>query len=114
MKCCDYTAGMLQEPVTFQRLTLTTDGIGGSTKAWASVAGAPARAHVRPVSGNERLAAARIDAEVSLRVTVRYFAGLRESDSVLIRGRRHNITFINNVEFQNRWLELTVSAGVAV
>jgi SPP1 family predicted phage head-tail adaptor len=114
MKCCTYTAGQLREPVTFQRETLTIDGIGGSSKTWTAIAGAPTRAMVRAMSGFERAQADRTNAGASFRIVVRYWAGLREADSVLIRGRRHNITFINNVDLADRWLEIDATGGVAV
>jgi SPP1 family predicted phage head-tail adaptor len=112
--CGKYSAGMLSEIITFQRETLTSDGIGGSSKAWATIAGAPTRATVRAMSGFERAQADRTNAGASFRIVVRYWAGLREADSVLIRGRRHNITFINNVDLADRWLEIDATGGVAV
>ena len=114
MKCCTYTAGMLREPVTFQREALTSDGIGGSSKAWGTIAGAPTRAMARMLSGFERAQADRTDASVKVRLVVRYWAGLREADSALIRGKRHNIRAINNVDFADKWLEIDLDGGVAV
>jgi SPP1 family predicted phage head-tail adaptor len=112
--CGKYSAGMLSEIITFQRQTLTSDGIGGSSKTWAAIAGAPSRGMVKAVSGFERAQADRTNAGASFRVVVRYWAGLREADTVLIRGLRHDITFINNVEFSDRWLEIDVTRGVAM
>lgn len=114
MKCCTYTAGMLREPVTFQRAVLTSDGKGGSSKAWGTIAGAPTRAMAKAVSGFERAQADRTGAETKYRLVTRYWSGLREADSVLIRGKRHNVTFINNVDFSDKWLEIDATGGVAV
>ena len=113
--CGDYSAGMLREPVSFQRQGASTN-VNGDIQpgAWSAIAGSPTRAHVKAVSGFERAQADRLNAQVALRVTVRYWAGLRESDSVVIRGRRHNIRFIDNIEFKDRWLTITVDGGVAV
>lgn len=107
-------SGKLKEPVTFQRKTLTSDGAGGMTQSWATVSGAPTRAHVMPVSGSERYASDRVEATVRLRLVVRYTSALRESDRVQIRNRLHNIRFIDNVEFANKWLQIDVDGGVAV
>ena len=52
--------------------------------------------------------------QVKLLVVVRYTSALREADSVLIRGLRHNIRYIKNVDFDNKWLEIDVEGGVAV
>jgi head-tail adaptor len=111
--CCDYSSGILREAVTFQRKTATAGAAGTFTKAWATVSGAPTRAHVRGMSGREERTGDRTDAVARLRVVVRYSAALREGDRVLIRTRAHNITRIDNVEFRNQWLEIDAEAGVS-
>lgn len=113
MKCCDYNAGMLKEPLTFQRVTRASDSAGGFTEAWAKIVGSPERGHVRSASGGERFGADRVEGTARLRVTVRYTDKISERDAVLIRGVRHNIRFINNVEFADKWLEIDVERGVA-
>lgn len=113
MKCCDVNTGMLREPVTFQRMTRTSDGAGGQTQTWATVSGAPTRAYVRTASGSERYAHDRVEAIVRLKLVTRYNASLTEADRVLIRGRAHNIKLLNNLEFRNQWLEISVDGGVA-
>jgi len=112
-KCCDITAGMLRTPVTFQRKTRTSDGAGGFTEAWAAITGAPTRAQVKAKSGSERWLSERTEASAQFTVTVRYFAGLLESDRIVSAGKAHNVRFINNVEQRNRWLVIDVTAGVA-
>jgi SPP1 family predicted phage head-tail adaptor len=106
-------SGKLKEPVTFQRRTLTSDGAGGQTESWATISGAPMRAHVTPTSGAERFRSDRVEATVRLRLVVRYVSGLLESDRVQIRNRVHNIRFIDNIEFANKWLQIDVDGGVA-
>jgi len=106
-------SGKLKEPVTFQRRTLVSDGAGGQTESWATVSGAPIRAHVMPTGGSERFVHDRTEATVRLRLVVRYTSALRESDRVQIRSKVHNIRFIDNVEFANKWLQIDVDGGVA-
>ena len=89
MKCCNMTAGMLKEPVTFQRATKAIDGAGGYTETWGAISGAADRAKARALSGSERFASDRVEAVTRWRITVRYFAGLLESDRVLIRTRAY-------------------------
>jgi SPP1 family predicted phage head-tail adaptor len=112
MKCCDMHGGKLTTPVEFQRLTRTPDGAGGASEAWQKLTGSPTRAHVKSKSGSERFASARVEALATHTVTVRYFAGLKEADSVVFGGRRANIRFIDNLEQANRWLVLDVQTGV--
>ncbi len=115
MKCqCDkYNAAMLREPVTFERLTRTSDGQGGYTEAWAAISGAPDRAYVKAMSGSERWRSDRVEATSNYLAVVRYFAGLTEQDRIVIRSQNGQIRFINNLEFKNRWLEIDVNLGVA-
>jgi SPP1 family predicted phage head-tail adaptor len=112
MKCCQIHAGMLRTPVQFQRAARTSDGAGGATQSWAALAGSPTRAHIKSMSGSERFASARVEAQATHRITVRYFAGLTEADAVVFGGKRANIRFINNLEQRNRWLVLDVQTGV--
>ena len=114
MKCCDISAGMLQTPVEFQRKSRAPNNTGGFVETWSVLAGSATRAHVKALSGSERLHASRVNAETKARMVCRYFAGLLPEDRVIIEGRAYNVTFINDVEFRKRWLEIDLSGGVAV
>lgn len=114
VKCCDMSAGKLNTVVEFQRGTETDDGAGDYTTTWAAISGAPTWAAVKSVSGGERYAAQRVDAMSTHKMTVRYFADITEKDRVQIGTRYYNITFIDNVEFADRWLQITLSLGGAV
>lgn len=111
MKCCDYTAGMLKEPVAFQRLNRTPDGLGGWTEQWLPIVST--RAIVRQLSGREEWRFSRINGEVQIMVVIRYTSGLTLEDRVIIRGKAHNIRELRNVDFADRWLEVAVTGGVA-
>jgi len=104
---------MLREPVTFQRLTRTPDGAGGFAEAWAAITGAPTRAMVKPMSGGERFQSQRTEATSTHKVVVRYFADLTEVDRAVVRGRAYQVRFINNVDFDDKWLEISAEVGVA-
>ena len=112
--CADYSSGMLNELISIERPTYTPDAAGGYTEVWGAIAGAPTRAHVKSLSGSERWASERVEATSKLRVVVRYVAGILESDSIVIRSRRCNIRYINNIELADKWLEIEVGEGVAV
>ena len=112
-RCCDYTAGMLREPVAFSRAALTSDGAGGQIETWGAVVGSPTRAHVAPSGGSERYASDRVEGLSRFRVVTRYSAALRLGDRITIRGQAMNIRSLVNVELADRWLEIEVEAGVA-
>ena len=116
VSCCKpskYNGRMLREVVTFQRATETVDDYGARIQAWATIAGAPTRAMVKPMSGRERWASERVEATANYRVVTRYNADLTEADRVLVRGRACNIRFIANVDLMNDWLEIDVEMGAA-
>jgi len=115
--CCTsskYNARDLREAVTFERVTNTTDSYGARLQAWEAITGAPTRAKVDPMSGGERYASARTEATSTHKIVVRYFADLTEKDRVVIRGRAYNIRFIANVDFDDKWLEISAELGAAV
>lgn len=117
VNCCKppkYSARDLSEPVTFQRKTRTADGAGGFTETWATITGAPTRCMVKPMGGGERWASQRIEAAASHRIVTRYTDTLAEADRAVIRGREYNIKLLTNVDFADRWLEITADVGVAV
>lgn len=116
-KCCGsskYNARMLRESVVFERSARVSDGAGGYTRSWGAISGAPTRAMVKPLSGRERWASDRTEAGTNFRVVVRYFADLKPSDRVVIRGRSADIQFIGNVDLMDEWLEIDVNLGEAV
>lgn len=111
MKCCDITPGMMRHPITIQRATKTPNGSGGFTTSWATLLSA--RAHVENKSGQERLHADRVEAVRSVLFVWRYSATQpREGDRVVFRGLSHNIRFIDNVEYANKWLRVTCDQGM--
>lgn len=113
MKCCDYNAGMLRTACQFQRKSRVSDGAGGWSDQWGNLAGAATRCAFKAMSGSERFMSQRAEATSRNRITVRYFADLRESDRVMINGQAYGITFVNNVELRNRWMVIDLDGGVA-
>jgi SPP1 family predicted phage head-tail adaptor len=113
MKCCDINAGMLKTPISIQRPTKTSDGAGGYTETWASVRGSAKRAFVKSFSGREQWVSERTEARTSLRIVCRYTSNILQTDRVVIRDKRYDIIAINNVEFEDKWLEIDLGGGVA-
>lgn len=117
VNCCTsskYNARQLKEAVTFERVTNTADSYGARKQAWATIADAPTRAMVKPLSGRERWASERTEATANYRIVTRYNDAITEKDRVLVRGRPCNIRFIANVDMDDRWLEIDVEMGAAV
>ena len=102
---------MLRTPVEIQRQE--TVSIGGGATEISYVTYATTMGHMKPLSGNERLYAERLDAQTRNRLLIRYREGLVESDRVVIRGRAYNIRALINLEFRDRWWEIHLDGGVA-
>ena len=110
MRCCEVTAGKLRHPISIERKVSAPDGVGGVELTWESII--DLRAAIDPVSGNERFAAQRIEADVTHRLLFRWFDGLRASDRINFKGRLFNIRLIRNLEEKNRIYEVTAVEGV--
>jgi SPP1 family predicted phage head-tail adaptor len=102
---------MLRTPVEIQRQQ-TVDLGGGATEITYSTVHTT-MGYMKPISGNERLYAERIDAQTKNRLVIRYRADLTESDRLVIRGRAYNIRALINLEFRDRWWEIHLDGGVA-
>jgi len=113
LKCSDMHAGKLREVVSFERKSLVSDGAGGQTETWTAIPATPTRAFVMNAGGSERYASDRTEAIVRVRVVIRYTTGLLESDRVRIRDKVHNIRFIDNIEWADKWLQIDVDGGAA-
>lgn len=112
MKCCDLTAGKLRSTINVQREQSVSDGAGGSTITWSTIA--TPRAYIKPMSGGERMQAMRLEANVTHRIFIRYRDDLKTSDRIEYKGRLMQIRALINLEERNRWIEIYADEGQAV
>lgn len=91
-------SGRLNTPVDIQARTDSPDGMGGFTRAWATVA--TVWAEMWAVRGDERVAAASVQAHLSHRLRMHAWPGLSTSHRLKFGGRTFNITFINDVDMR--------------
>lgn len=109
MKCCDLTSGKLRHKITVERETLTTDAIGGQSSSWAT--NIEPFALVKPVSGNERYQAMKLEANITHKIYIRYTSNIRATDRVIFNSREMQIRAIIDLEERNKWLELHCVEG---
>lgn len=109
MKCCDLNSGKLRRQITIEREQRVSDGAGGSTITWSTVA--TPRAFIKPMSGGERLQAMRLEATVTHRIFIRYRSDLLTSDRINYNGRLMQIRALINLEERNRWIEIYADEG---
>lgn len=111
MKCCDLTPGKLRHRIELQQPVETPDGAGGVTVSWQTYARPVAQ--IVPLTGNERLAADRLENPLRKRIFLRFRADVQERHRVLYKGLAHHITYVIDVDEARRWLEVGVTQGVA-
>jgi head-tail adaptor len=110
---CIAESDMLWQSVNFERKTATPDGMGAQTYSWGNLAGSANTGGIVAVSGSERWANMRSEVVAKWLLVVPYFDGLTANDRVVIDGKAHNITFINDHERRGVWYVLDLSEGVA-
>lgn len=102
-------AGDLDQRVQLQTRSVTQDAVGQDVITWATQA--TVWAQVQALRGREFFAAAQVQQEQTLKVRIRYRAGIDATWRLLWRGVAHDITGVVPVGRQEM-LELMCLAGV--
>jgi SPP1 family predicted phage head-tail adaptor len=75
--------------IEIQRKTQTATAIGEMTDSWAALA--TVWAHIEPLAGKELYWAQQIQAEASVRITIRHYDGLTSKDRLKFGTRYYSI-----------------------
>ena len=106
-----YPLGEWKERITIQRSTLGNDKAGNHVVSWEDHFSCSA--YVNNLSGKEYWEAAQVNAQKDVYFIIRYCSEVSAMDTehyrVLFRGQVYNITFIDNVRYQNKTLKLRAS-----
>lgn len=105
---------LLWKTAAFERKTWTVDAYGARLETWAAISGAGSvSVGLMALSGSERWASQRLEAQSRWRLWCAPISGLTEADRVTIGGTSYAITFVNDVEQRGVWQVLDLSGGVA-
>ena len=96
--------GALRHRITFQKLTTSVNENGFEVKTWIDFKTVWAK--VTNLHGREYFAAAAVQAENTVKFTIRYLEGIDPSMRILFRRKQYNITAIDNIKYQNRIMEI--------
>lgn len=96
--------GELRHRITLQRLTTTTNENGFEMEEWTDVK--TVWASITNLHGREYYEAAAVQAEQTVKFTVRYLKDLDTSMRILFKGNQYNITSIDNIKYENRYMEI--------
>ena len=96
--------GRLDQRVTIERITSTTDAWGGTVEVWAPLA--TVWAGVEPLQGREYFAADAAQSEVTAKIRMRYRPGIKATDRVIHDGKTYGIESVIDVRSEGRELVL--------
>lgn len=102
--------GRLKHRVVFQTKTGTADSFGQVTATWVDTVAA--WAEVMPLRGREFFAAAQVQQEHSIKITMRYHPSITPAMRVLWEGRPHDVTGVVRLQGGTAWMEVLAVQGV--
>ena len=106
-----YPLGEWKERITIQKSSPGNDKAGNHVLVWEDYFFCSA--FVNSLSGKEYWEAAQINAQKDMYFIIRYCSEAADMDTehyrILFRGQVYNISFIDNVRYQNRTLKLRAS-----
>jgi len=98
------TIGEMRHRITIQRVTISTNDNGYEVETpevikevWAKVSN---------LHGKEFFEAKAVQAENTVKFTIRYISGFDQSMQILFQGKTYNITAIDNIKYRNEYIEI--------
>ena len=101
--------GRLRYKVALQSATNTSDGAGGVTESWDTIANI--YADITPTGGDESFRQGKVQEKVTHKIFIRYRSDIKTSYRISYDSRIFNIKNILNIDERNRFLELTCTEG---
>lgn len=103
--------GEWKERITIQKSILENDPVGNHVLVWKDYY--TCSAYANNLSGKEYWEAAQVSAQKEIYFYIRYCSEVAEMDTehyrILFRGQVYDITFLDNVKYQNKTLKLRAS-----
>lgn len=101
----------MRERITIQKSRTGNDKNGNHVLIWEDYYSCAA--YVNNLSGNEYWAAAQVNAQTDLYFIIRYCSEVSGLDSehfrIVFRDQIYNISFVDNVQYQNKTVKLRAS-----
>lgn len=106
--------GAMDQQITFQRFTETSDGAGGSTQAWLNLpVNGTVWAAVKAKSGRESMNENRMTAVFVTVFTIYHRTDISELDRIVWNGENYNIRAILRTSGREMRLQIEAERGVA-
>jgi len=102
--------GKLRHRVTIETATESLDSYGHPDPTWTSAV--VVWASIEPLAGNELLRAQEVNAEISIRIRIRYHASVTPRARLKFGSRYFEILSVANLEERGREMELLCREAV--
>lgn len=96
--------GELRHRLTFQKLTATTNENGFEMEDWQDYK--TVWAAITNLHGREYFEAAAVKAENTVKFKIRYIPNIEPIMRIIFKGKRYNITSIDNIKYANKFIEI--------
>lgn len=96
--------GELRHRITLQKFTTTVNENGFEEESWIDFK--TVWASISNLHGREYFEAAAVQKENTVKFTVRYIKDLDTSMKILFRNKQYNIIQIDNIKYENRFIEI--------
>lgn len=96
--------GALKHRITLQKLTSTVSENGFETESYEEVKTVWAK--ILNLTGREYFQAAAIQKEKTVKFVFRSGVEVDETMRILFQGKLYNITFIDNIRYENKYIEV--------
>lgn len=103
--CNKYLPARMDKRVEIRSVTQVSDGQGGFTESWSTVA--TVWAYIKPLKEYERMQAMQLESPRSHKITIRYRSGITADQRIVWSGRTFHIKGVINPDEANNFLELT-------
>jgi len=100
--------GDMRHRITLQKKVDVTDADGFTTQQWQDVA--TVWAAVENLHGREYWEAAAVQAENTVKFTIRYRPDIDQTMRIVFCGQIYEITAIDNIKYRNEYLEIKAVA----
>lgn len=96
--------GELRHRITFQKLVVDTNENGFEIEDWIDIK--TVWSAITNLHGREYFEAAAVQAENTVKFTIRYLPNIDASMRILFKNKQFNITSIDNIKYQNKFIEI--------
>lgn len=96
--------GAFKNRITIQYLESTINERGFEGEEWKEYK--TVWASVTNLHGREYFAAATVQAENTVKFTIRYISGIDTTMKIMFEDKLYNITSIDNIKYENKYIEI--------